>query len=268
MARLKILTPKEIHAVYGIPEFTPEERDIYFSLDPREKQVVDSIRTFVAKVYFVLQLGYFKKKKQFFIFDLRSAADDVAYILRKHLPDAASLSDIAISKPTRLAQQAEILQLMDYQLCSPEWKRKLQEKACQLAVVYTKPVYIFKELMSFLEHHRVVLPGYSFLQEKVIGRAITGEQKRLEHAVVQGIPEEQRLRLDALLTAEENFYQLTLLKHEPKDFSYQEAQKEVGKRMQLADLYHLAADFLPKLLISNETSNIMHHWSATTPCST
>src|SRR3954447_9426086 len=85
-----------------------------------------------------------KQKKQFFIFDLRSAADDVAYILRKHLPDAASLSDIAISKPTRLAQQAEILQLMNYQLCSPEWKRKLQEKACQLAVVYTKPVYIFK----------------------------------------------------------------------------------------------------------------------------
>jgi hypothetical protein len=65
MARLTILTPKEIHTLYGLSQFTDEERDAYFALDPREKQAVKAFRTFTAKTYFILQLGYFKAKKQF-----------------------------------------------------------------------------------------------------------------------------------------------------------------------------------------------------------
>ena len=163
MARLTILTQKELQALYGLPQFTDEERDAYFALDPREKQALDDYRTFTAKTYFILQLGYFKAKKQFFVFTLQTVSDDVASILHRNFPQVASLSDPAISKPTRLAQQAEILRLFDYHLCSQEWKRRLQEKAGELAAIYTKPVYIFKELANFLEHHRVVLPGYSFL---------------------------------------------------------------------------------------------------------
>jgi TnpA family transposase len=84
----------------------------------------------------------------------------------------------------------------------------------------------------------------------------------LEQAVIDGIPEEQRAHLDSLLTAEESLYQLTLLKHEPKDFSYQEIQKEVEKRTLLADLYQLATRFLPDLHISNE--NIKYYASLIT----
>jgi hypothetical protein len=125
--------------------------------------------------------------------------------------------------------------------------------------IYTKPIYIFKELTNFLEYQRIVLPGYSFLQEKVIGRAITDERIRLEKEVLTGIPEEQRTQLDNLLSAEESLYQLTLLKREPKDFSYQEVQKEVEKRAILSDLYQLAMQFLPRLHISNE--NIKYYAS-------
>jgi hypothetical protein len=35
--RLNILTAKEIQALYGIPQFTPEERITYFTLDPVEE---------------------------------------------------------------------------------------------------------------------------------------------------------------------------------------------------------------------------------------
>lgn len=259
MARLTILTPKELQAFYGLPEFTEEERDTYFVLDQREKQAMNEYRTFTAKTYFILQLGYFKAKKQFFVFDLKTVTDDAAYILHRHFPHVTALSDSTISKPTRLAQQAEILRLFDYQMCSKEWKQNLQEKANELVTIYTKPIYIFKELVNFLEHHRVVLPGYSFLQENVIGRAITDEQNRLEKAVRTGIPEDKRIQLDNLLTAEESLYQLTLLKQEPKDFSHQEVQKEVEKRTQLTDLYQLAIQFLPSLHISNE--NIKYYAS-------
>ena len=44
MARLTILTVKELHTLYGLPQFTDEERDIYFALDPLEKQQLDHLR--------------------------------------------------------------------------------------------------------------------------------------------------------------------------------------------------------------------------------
>ena len=251
MARLDILTTKELQALYSLPHFDREERDMYFALDPLEKQTLDELRIPAAKICFILQLGYFKSKRQFFVFDLSAVAEDAAHIQRRYFPEVAVLSDLAISKPTRLAQQTQILKLLGYQVCSQEWKRKLQEKSGQIFTVYTKPIYIFKELLNFLEYHRVVLPGYSFLQE-VISRAMANERDRLAKTVLKGIPEEQRLQLDNLLTAEDSLYQLTLLKHEPKDFSHHEVQLEVGRREALTDLYQLATNFLPGLHISAE----------------
>ena len=118
MARLDILTTKEIQALYGLPRFDREERDIYFTLDPLEEQVLDEFRMLVAKICFILQLGYFKAKRQFFVFDLQAVTDDAAYIQHRYFPEVTELSDLAISKPTRLAQQAQILKLLGYQACS------------------------------------------------------------------------------------------------------------------------------------------------------
>lgn len=252
MARLTILTPKELQALYDLPQFTDEDRETYFVLEPIEKHAMELFRTYAAKTYFILQLGYFKAKKQFFVFELQTVTEDVQYILHRHFPKVTELFNPAISKPTRLAQQKEILKLLDYQLCSQEWKRNLQKQAQYLVNIYSKPVYLFKELLNYLEHHRVVLPGYTFMQEVVVGKAITLEQKRLEQAMLTGVPEEKRIQLDALLTSEDSLYQLTLFKREPKDFSYQEIQKEVSKRGSLTDLYQLATQFLPNLHISNE----------------
>src|SRR5450756_1439464 len=100
------------------------------------------------------------------------------------------------------------------------------------------------------------------MREKVIGKALSDERRRLEKAVKGGIPKEQRLQLDNLLEAEESLYQLTLLKHEPRDFSYQEIHKEVEKQLLLAELYQLAKRFLPSLHISNE--NIKYYDSLIT----
>ncbi len=259
MARLTILTPKELQVLYGLPQFTDEERETYFTLEPIEKHAMELFRTYAAKTYFILQLGYFKAKKQFFVFELQTVTEDVHYILHRYFPKVTELFNPAISKPTRLVQQKEILKLLDYQLCSQEWKRKLQKQAQYLASIYSKPVYLFKELLNYLERNRVVLPGYTFMQEVVVGKAVTLEQRRLEQAMLTGIQEEKRMQLDALLTAEESLYQLTLFKREPKDFSYQEIQKEVNKRSSLTDLYQLATLFLPNLHISNE--NIAYYAS-------
>jgi len=40
------------------------------------------------------------------------------------------------------------------------------------------PVFIFKEVVRYLHKNRVILPGYTVLQD-IIGKAITAEEKRL-----------------------------------------------------------------------------------------
>jgi hypothetical protein len=78
--RLTILTAKEIQTLYGLPQFTDEERDVYFTLGSLEKQQLDQLRNITASVYFILKLGYFKAKKQFFLFGLQEVSDDVVYM--------------------------------------------------------------------------------------------------------------------------------------------------------------------------------------------
>jgi hypothetical protein len=65
--RLTILTPKELQTVYALPQFTDEERDTYFSLDPREKQTLDEFHTFIwafrmTRLFYLL--GAFPKNTQ------------------------------------------------------------------------------------------------------------------------------------------------------------------------------------------------------------
>jgi len=66
--RLAILSQDEVSALFGRPNFSDEEREIYFSLDPDEIRIFESLRQPNAILGFLLQLGYFKASHQFFIF--------------------------------------------------------------------------------------------------------------------------------------------------------------------------------------------------------
>lgn len=78
---------------------------------------------------------------------------------------------------TRLRQQRVILTLCNYRTCKAEERRHLATKARQAARVCSKPVYVFRELRHHLAEHRLVSPGYSFLQETV-SQALLAEQSR------------------------------------------------------------------------------------------
>ncbi|MCK4815834.1 Tn3 family transposase, partial [bacterium] len=51
----------------------------------------------------------------------------------------------------------------------------------------------------------------------------------------------------------QGLYEITLLKHEPKDFSLKEIGREISRGKQIYHLYCLAKRLLPHLLISNES---------------
>ena len=168
--RLIILSSAEIDALYGRPRFTQEERAEYFALSDSEKTALGQLHSFKSRVFFILQLGYFKARCMFFVFGLRDVAEDVAHIRERYFPDFDD-ADPEIAKGTRLKQQQLILGLCNYRNINAAVQRKLEARARQAATVCGKPIYVFRELMHYLAEQRVVAPGYSAMQD-IVGGAL------------------------------------------------------------------------------------------------
>jgi len=65
--RLAILTAGEVNDLYGLPRGTEEDRRVYCDLSAAERTVVEAVRTASVAVHLMLQLGYFKAKRQCFV---------------------------------------------------------------------------------------------------------------------------------------------------------------------------------------------------------
>jgi TnpA family transposase len=251
-ARLSILTAQEAEDLYGLPCFTEDDRRLYFDLSPAERELVDGVFTISVSVHLVLQLGYFKAKRQFFVYAVEVVADDLEHILRRYFP-ARRLAEIKrLSKPTRLEQQRVILKLFDYGLCTAAAKAELEQKAQRVAMLSAQPVFILREVLQYLGHQRIVAPGYTYLQD-MIGRTVAGELLRITGLLGQALKPEVERQLEALLEADEGMYRISLLKHEPKDFSYGELRQEIERRKSFQQLFEFGQTFLASASLSNES---------------
>ena len=137
--RLRILDDDEIQALYRRPHFTDDERLEYFALSPTEKAALEQLHSIKSRIYFILQLGYFKSHHMFFVFDLPDVAEDARYVQAQYFPDV-QLGDLEITKVTRLRQQGLILALFNYRLCDVAQRQALAAKARQAATVSAKPI--------------------------------------------------------------------------------------------------------------------------------
>lgn len=249
--RLRILGDDEIQALYGRPRFTDDERLEYFALSPTEKATLEQLHSIKSRIYFILQLGYFKSHHMFFVFDLPDVEEDARYVREHYFPEF-QLDDLDITKVTRLRQQGLILKLFCYRSCDAEQRQALAAKARQAATVSAKPIYIFRELMHFLAEQRLVAPGYTLMQD-TIGQALTHEQERLTTILSHSLSSSDVERLHRLVDDAPGLYEITQLKREPKDFSASEIKREIRRGEHIEDLYHLAQKVLPELKISNES---------------
>ena len=109
----------------------------------------------VYAVHLILQLGYFKAKRQFFVYAREAVREDLEHILRRHFR-RRRLGDIkGLSKPTRLEQQQVILKLFGYQLCDTAAKSELEQKAKRVAMLSTQPIFNLREVLQYLTNQRI-----------------------------------------------------------------------------------------------------------------
>ncbi|MHC5118982.1 MAG: Tn3 family transposase [Planctomycetota bacterium] len=249
--RLKILEADEIETVYGLPVFDDEDRAFYFSLLPPERAILSQLHSLKSSIYYILQLGYFKARRQFFVFNLQQVVADAQYVQRIYFPDY-TLVDLDITKVTRLKHQGFILELLQYRVCGKEERRQMRIKAQQLAQISSRPIYVFRELMAYLTRQRLIAPGYTVMQE-MIGDVLQREKERLIDIAKSHLTDDAVTALDNLLANPRGLYEITRIKREPKDFSIKEINEEIWRGEKIKPLYAVAQAVLPRLDISNES---------------
>jgi len=91
--RLSILSAQEIEGLYGLPRFTEDDRQVFFDLSPVEREVVDAVHAISTAVQLTLQLGYFKARRQFFVYTREAVLDDLEHSRGRYFP-AREIADI------------------------------------------------------------------------------------------------------------------------------------------------------------------------------
>lgn len=254
--RLAILTGEEIDELYGLPRFTEDERLLYFDLSAQEQAAIAPRRE-TNGVFLILQLGYFKAKRQFFDVDTDTVREDIDHIVARHFPDLSKKSLLGKgiqprSPTTRIELQKLVLQLLNFRPWNRPERHALTERIQHLATRSTQPRYLLREALQYVERERLVTPAYSTFQD-IIGLAVTNERSRLTQLLEKSLTPKMRGRLDELLHADESVYRISALKHEPKDFSYKALRKEVERRQTFLPLHAFAQAFLASAGVSQES---------------
>lgn len=252
--RLQILAEQELLAIYDRPRFNDAERRHYFSLSESELASVKlrSINGVAAsaKLYLILQIGYFKAKHLFFNFQYIDVMDDCTFILSTYMPN-----DLAPERlPTRTVQlkaKNNILNLFGFQDDLEIINDFISERSCMIVRKTNDPADVFNYLKDMLEKNQMVLPPYSRLQD-AIGMALENEERRIIEIIKNNLTEDTEISIKKLLEIEDVFYKITQLKFDAKTFQTQEMQEELNKLKTCEVIYLFSKQVLPKTELSRK----------------
>jgi hypothetical protein len=201
-----------------------------------------------TRIYFALQLGYFKAKQQFFKFDLADVQQDVEYLISHFFSDIKKNVSGQISRDYIRQQKNDILRLFGYQDWSPKYQRQVESFISEILRYYPKSHGALRQLLCYLEKQQIVIPSYRNLQD-IFTTAFSVEENRLSQLILS-IPDHKQEQLLALINQNDGISQLNIIRADQKDFQYTAVRTEVEKANELADLYEFAKNFLPTLKLS------------------
>ena len=248
LKRIQLLSDVEISDLYDLPKFNSEERGLFFTLNPAEENVLSQYRNARTQVHFILQLGYFKAKQQFFPINFEDIPEDVNFILKYQLGRTDANWIGSISRNTIRIQKKEILTLFGYRQWSTNLQSKTQNKLNDLIRYFPKGHTALRQLLLFLDRQQITIPSYRTLQD-MFSEAFSTEEVRLQ-SLLLSIPAYWQEQLSELIEDRDKLNQLNLLRADQKDFRFTAVKLEIEKAQKIEELYNFAEQFLPSLKIS------------------
>lgn len=247
--RIHLLSSTEVEDLYARPAFNAHEQRLYFTLTQSERAALAQHSNTKTRIYFILQLGYFKATQQFFNFSLNDVRNDVQFIIETYYSDTTSSQFTGnISREYSRKQRHAILSLYDYQNWSPEYTPEIESHIGDLLRYYPKGHSAFRQLLAYFNHQKIIIPSYRTLQD-MFSRAFTTEEKRM-NAIMISIPASEKKQLSSLIHRDDGITALNIIRADQKDFQYTAVKTEVDKALRIVDLYSFAKGLIPSLKIS------------------
>ncbi|MDY6895656.1 MAG: DUF4158 domain-containing protein [Thermotogota bacterium] len=246
--RIHLLSDTEVIDLYAKPDFSPNEQKLYFTLTKSEQIALDHFSNTRTRVYFILQLGYFKAKQQFFNFTFESSKNDVRFILKTYYKKTGLLLSGCISRDYIRLQKQSIIDLFDYHNWSSDYEHQTESHICELLRYYPKGHSAVRQLLCYFDNQRIVIPNYRKLQD-MFTSAYSAEEKRL-NKIILSIPMSMQEQLLTLTSPNGGILQLNTIRADQKKFQYTAIKKEIEKAHGIVDLYEFAKNFIPTLQLS------------------
>ena len=247
---LSIMSDVEQYALYGLPDFDDAQQLEYLSLSETELALACSRPGIYNQVYCVLQISYFKTKHAFFLFSWDEVEDDCSFVLSRYF-NGQVFEKKAITKHERYTQRDLITELFGYHLWSADFLPQLTQQSSQIVRRDVTPGFIVAELITWLNEHKIVRPGYTTLQE-LISKTLSAERRRLGASLAAELDDVALSALSQLLVRDDTLSELAALKQDAKDFGWRQMVKEREKLSKLQSVYQIAKVLLPKLSISQQ----------------
>lgn len=245
--RIKLLSDLEINSIYAFPVFNKMEQQLYFGFTAHEISIAKKYRTTKAQIHFMLSLGYFKAKQQFYRVNL-NRSQDAKYIFEKYFHKADTKPSGKIDLKTYRKQKNDILVLLGYKNWSSKLEPQIKLYICDLLRFYPKSHNAMRQLLNYFDNQQIIIPTYRILQD-MFTAAFSVEYVRLE-TVVSSISKRKQKQLSSLINRGNGISKLGTICTDQKDFHYTAVIDEIKKAHNIIALYKFAKNFIPKLKIS------------------
>ena len=252
MGRLRILSGDDFDKLYTIPELQTDDYSEVFELDAFDYEYINSVSDLSVKIDYVLQSTYFRLSQYFFNFTFQSTREDVWYVIKTFFPEA-KFPKRQITDYRKYQNRRAVLKKYQMILCSSPFQAKMARYARELVKQHNLSKYIFDSLLSYCHEHKVVRPSYSILQA-IVATAIGFEKRRLASQFNLMMTATLRKAIDSLLEKDDDYYQLTAIRQDQKDFKTKAIRLTVDKQKSLALLYEASIEIMQKLEISEQNS--------------
>jgi TnpA family transposase len=163
-----------------------------------------------------------------------------------------------ISKHEHYTQRTLVAELFGYQLWSAEFLPPLSQQVTQIVRRDVTPGFIVVELITWINEHKIVRPGYTTLQA-LISETLSMERRRLGGLLADVLDDAAKVQLAQLLVRDNTLSELAALRQDAKDFGWKQMTREREKRATLEPLYRIAKVLLPKLAISQQN---LHYYAS------
>lgn len=179
MSRLTILTDEEQNEFDYPPTLSPDAKALCFSINKEVKAKINHLRTPTNKVGFLIQYGYFKACKRFFVVN-RFRQEDIEYAAKLLGISLRKINFPLYKKKIPIDHQHAILKLLDYRAFDENVELWIEKEVKRRVEHFIDPREVFFEILHLLHLQHIEIPSYHRLAESITRYYIDYEDKLLK----------------------------------------------------------------------------------------